>query len=966
MTGEEARELGGEPEGAAAASQEAPCWRLRLVGRSGAESLTCPLTCRAGDAIEVFEGGCVVEDGEYDFALIGRGAGVGACMTVWVDGREVELGQVAPVELPAGSADAGLRLWSFGPAAGENPFRLAWGVVRIDVEVEFDDGGTLGLSTPDVACLTHNTDRARQIEAMVRELTAGSGPSSAALSWMLADGAQPGVRAAAGSGEGPVVMGTAQAHLAGVSRALEVFEASLDAVRTQAPGRAVQASRLVSAGAARRFGRFEATWLARHPEELRPSACGPVRSHGVALAPARLMVEQTQRSTDTYENGVLLGFLRWAEQDLRALDDELRQRAGRVAAVADKLAGCGGTDMELPAVAMLRRETARLRGLSGQAGALCRRAVRLRRVYGDLMPQARPVDVRRGLRKTKVFRETPLFARLWHAMEEALDCSADQTGAYEALALGLLRLDALYEMYALFRLLDWLACNGFSPDPAFARPIKRVHYTLDSAHYRDQALVASSYALARADGTRIKLLYQPVVYGDAREENGVTLHRTTRPCFPDGKPGTRDSYYTPDYLLCVQDALGKRQYVLDAKYAWGPSLLQGRASLSSRISWSGGIFQCCMVKYLLETVDSATGRAPDGMWLLAPSCSEELWAYQNSGWAQAGAPARCSGIAEAGPSTPCLDAFFARLGLEPLEHAVQALPAGEPMEEGEREGEAEQAVQAGESALLSAPEAVSDDQGAASDSSGPAGEASASSAQGEAAAAVPAVFEVESAVPEAVPEPGIVPTSDPNLGFPSGSEPNPGPEFSPGSELGGADGDATPEPPSSSADKADGDAAAAEFVPRPSKPELDQADGGATVVEPALGPSDSESATGPSSSAARSARKKANRAKRKAEQGGRAKQPATRAAAALDAQGALELLLRIPERSRLHNPVYVRRMFGLDYALCRADKPQGAAARLYAGPVELDGRQVYVRCSYTPAERNRLERTLRRLERSHS
>ena len=122
------------------------------------------------------------------------------------------------------------------------------------------------------------------------------------------------------------------------------------------------------------------------------------------------------------------------------------------------------------------------------------------------------------------------------------------------------KMDKLYEYYVLYELLSALHGRGFSPNSSLdASPIEQAHYSLDSRYFQNETQVATVFRLVRGD-ERITLYYQPVIYGDEREEHGISLHRTTL------TSAGFDSYWTPDYLIVHESCEGTRTLVLDAKF----------------------------------------------------------------------------------------------------------------------------------------------------------------------------------------------------------------------------------------------------------------------------------------------------------------------------------------------------------------------------------------------------------------
>lgn len=144
----------------------------------------------------------------------------------------------------------------------------------------------------------------------------------------------------------------------------------------------------------------------------------------------------------------------------------------------------------------------------------------------------------------------------------------------------------------------------------FAEPIGRFRYGLADWYpkYENEWRCANTYHLMRkgeaggASETRVSLYYQPVLYLDETEENGIGLHRVPARDQGDEPVG---EFWTPDYLLVVRQDGEERAFLMDAKYC-------------SRRLLNGKMHEC-MRKYVCQTgVRHATpGTGVSGVVLLA-------------------------------------------------------------------------------------------------------------------------------------------------------------------------------------------------------------------------------------------------------------------------------------------------------------------------------------------------------------
>jgi hypothetical protein len=174
-----------------------------------------------------------------------------------------------------------------------------------------------------------------------------------------------------------------------------------------------------------------------------------------------------------------------------------------------------------------------------------------------------------------------------------------------------LKPDKLFEYSALHKMLDWLWSQGFTEDGNTERAIDRFAYDLANWYhkYENETRCANTYHLVRGDGTshaddaHVDLYYQPVFYLGEREENGIGLHRVPRSVPQEGED--QGEFWTPDYLIVIQQGDTTKTYVADAKY-------RPRHVLD-------GVLRDCADKYISQTAlgHEKPGTGIDGVVILA-------------------------------------------------------------------------------------------------------------------------------------------------------------------------------------------------------------------------------------------------------------------------------------------------------------------------------------------------------------
>ncbi|MDO5118890.1 MAG: hypothetical protein Q4D48_02295 [Coriobacteriales bacterium] len=224
----------------------------------------------------------------------------------------------------------------------------------------------------------------------------------------------------------------------------------------------------------------------------------------------------------------------------------------------------------------------------------------------------------------------PTRFRLRAAMEQWRQFTGF-TLSREGRALHVLKPDRIYEYYALWRLLSWLFGHGFKDDQNIPDAIARYPYDTSRFDdlYENEWRVANTYHLN--DGRRrVTVYYVPVITGTPlREENGITIHRTK--VTSEGERVLSTSFYTPDYLLIIDDGDGNQAAIaLDAKYSHLDDVGAierlarnnegGFSVVERKTGWESCKFNTCLAKYRDNTMSFSDNiqKMPDitSVWLL--------------------------------------------------------------------------------------------------------------------------------------------------------------------------------------------------------------------------------------------------------------------------------------------------------------------------------------------------------------
>ena len=667
------------------------------------------------ELLKVSPDGCLKEDEKYKLRVVTDSPGIISDISIVVDGEEVAKGIAE--ERVNYRTDDGVSFYVYAPTLlGSSEFEskillLIHGFARIEVSLSFASGKTMILESDDIPVLVRGNreQETKRVDSMFDALF--SAPPSQPLQWMLtgtpsSDGrfsiVEGGTTSSASRSVSTFLQVTHQV-LTGFERLLPSFRghvrSSIREVPTRVPGNKVRVA-----------GAREAYWIASHPDLLQRSRIeSGIRMGSGFYMPRFVQTDQRTHSYDTYENRLIVSFLSACAQRLGRISTLIESERGYSESIKRAMNPFSVEGYVFTSLLITSSGQRRMETILERADALRKKATILQHAYKTAMPG---VEAERFLppRRSKVFQEVVPYTQLYELiMEWCAMGDLDIRGSL--LALRTARMDRFYEYYVLLSVLSRLYEHGFRPCSTVESPIGIVEYSLSrtSRYYRNEGQVANRYVLDGEMGT-VTLYYQPVIYGDSREENGIYLHRTSV-----GAMGY-DSYYTPDFLLTFSTENGEKTVVIDAKYRYTHGVMGNDPDSE---------FQNCLRKYCHET--SSVLGPPSAVWLLCGRDTEvETRYWERSSWAQSAEGYIRSGATTLTPMGDGLNDLLGMIGiLQQTDSSVShAIPAS-------IKAEAEQREFFIRESLPSTPSAVTKEQTHGSNEMGPEKDAASNRANGK-------------------------------------------------------------------------------------------------------------------------------------------------------------------------------------------------------------------------------------------
>lgn len=535
-------------------------------------------------------------------------------------------------------------------------FSMVFGLARIRLTIEEEDD-PVSLETLDIACACDKDDYKAIVSGMLDDLI--DTQDRQCIDWMFSP-----VRL---DQEDISMVKSAMVDnstknlksLVDLCRTtVRIFKRHLDYFMLHGHCRTTKREMLVSPDSVRRLGRNELLWLARNPEQLYESKRRTaVNRNGKHYMAFRIQTERTHKSFDNIENRALVSFAGEMSRVLAKAISDVEACVDRLQKIRDDLEGLDVEGNMLPTLVVIDTCLKREIPIIKEAKSIQRETrgihERLLKAFPDVL------EVRYILpKRTKIFQEILPYADI-HAEMRKWNTFGRTDVLRDTLALHTWRIDKLYEYHTLYKMLEQFRNLGFSPDDETDPAIRQVRYSAENtdAVFRNERQVANVYSLVRND-ERITLYYQPVFYGDEREEHGIDLHRATA--------GWKHPYWTPDYLIVHKYNHRISRIVIDAKFRsetyvhWNNAMFKGS---ESRSDLTNSAFLDCILKYKVATCGS-NGNQVDAMWILFGRTDEKvLHIYQRSKWAKEGFGGVPDGIASSSPKADCIAEMMDKIGI---------------------------------------------------------------------------------------------------------------------------------------------------------------------------------------------------------------------------------------------------------------------------------------------------------------
>lgn len=325
-------------------------------------------------------------------------------------------------------------------------------------------------------------------------------------------------------------------------------------------------------------------YIVSHPEQLRTvSQGGGIRIGNKSYQPQKTLMLQNVKSFDTYENRVILGFL-------RRLIDETDELYKKLPVTVKNSASDKYSDeyISLPDYLVMvsineaDRTKERIKFLNDK----------FRELWG-LYSAIFSFSVEPLLynpRPTAILLTVPGYNKLFKLIQQWLRYGVYDFGGEEFL-LSLMKVSQLYEVFILVKLLCFFESKGYvvkEDSKPFEYKPKQIAKQIEdeSKLIQDKRSTLWRYRNTKCQNTfifskekhhSVTLYFQPVIYDKDYnlERNKIGLYRdNSRYDWADSSDSKKGYYYTPDYLIKFERDGCSRYLILDAKFSTRENLIE--------------------------------------------------------------------------------------------------------------------------------------------------------------------------------------------------------------------------------------------------------------------------------------------------------------------------------------------------------------------------------------------------------
>ena len=300
-------------------------------------------------------------------------------------------------------------------------------------------------------------------------------------------------------------------------------------------------------------------FIATHPEQLRQiNSNSGIRIGRRVYQPEKTLSMQNVHSYNTYENRVVLGFI-------RKMIDSIKELQQHCVSLLEQIPDNEEFSTEyIYSSYFMFAETRQMleRGMQ-QLTDLSTKFAQLWTMYSSIL-NITPEIMLDEPHPSPTFMSVPQYNRIFVQIHKWF-----HFGIYnfekEHFMLSFIKISALYESYLLAKMVKYFQERGYTLESS-QKCVYPINYK-----WKYKNTICNNTFVLRSDKQKLKIFYQPVVYdADKSNVNGIGLMRNNSISVSTGEIDDRQTgghYYSPDYIIKVEDGSSARYLILDAKFS---------------------------------------------------------------------------------------------------------------------------------------------------------------------------------------------------------------------------------------------------------------------------------------------------------------------------------------------------------------------------------------------------------------
>lgn len=462
-----------------------------------------------------------------------------------------------------------------GGLPSSQPFLLQYDVLILSFVIRFEDGIVKTLYAPPLLCASMNAKETENINQILFELT--DMQNNMLLDIMFKQGQVTSRQRTKDDWmnfEENRSYQSLSEYIFLVEQIIKCYTHNFGYFKTQANHSLTKYHKVVPFSQVKSVSNQNFSWLTQHLEELTPvdQNAAIINYQDKYYQPLHMQSDGMRRSYSTYENNVVTSFLHLVLHNAHKIAEEYQTFITQQREQLNKGSHLSHGSYQTPIITMkliqLEHCEQELKKLYSYLNQLANLYSNYQQIFK--LPQS---FLKTFPRNSKIFQEikpyAEVFMNIWFFFKFGSFHLDKDRMLFEVTTL-----DRLFEYYCLYRLLEMLVHQGFTPIPNGNRVFEYGVQHNNNLQHVDNYAVANTYILRRGSQQAV-LYYQPVIYSRCFE-NGILAYRTTQSQYP--KARSFGDFYTPDFILKFRNSdedRGQDDYVIfDAKFAQTNTILQ--------------------------------------------------------------------------------------------------------------------------------------------------------------------------------------------------------------------------------------------------------------------------------------------------------------------------------------------------------------------------------------------------------